>query len=196
MPQHFTDINDPELVQLIKNGAIGVIPTDTVYGLVAQASNPDAIKAHYAVKNRELAPGTMIGPSVQSFALLGFRQEQLDKVAHYWPAPLSVVLDAANVSDYLKHKRPALPVRIPDDAKLQTLLEQTGPLMTTSANRPGEPTSTSVDEAIAYFGDSVDFYVDGGNLGIRPPSTIVGFDETDQLVVYREGAFRTDQLYK
>lgn len=194
MSQHFTDINDPELVQLIKNGAIGVIPTDTVYGLVAQASNPDAIAAHYAVKNRELAPGTMIGPSVQSFAVLGFRQDQLDKVAHYWPAPLSVVLDASNVSDYLKHKRPALPVRIPADKKLQKLLEQTGPLMTTSANRPGEPTSTSVDEAIDYFGDAIDFYVDGGNLGVRPPSTIVGFDGSNLLVVYREGAVPASHL--
>lgn len=194
MTQHFADITDPELAQLIKNGAVGVIPTDTVYGLVAQASNPDAIAAHYSVKNRELAPGTMIGPSVQSFAVLGFPQTQLDKVAHYWPAPLSVVLDATNVSEYLKHKRPALPVRIPANASLLRLLEQTGPLMTTSANHPGEPTSTTVQEAVDYFGDTIDFYVDGGDLGVRPPSTIVGFDENNNIVVYREGAFPLSAL--
>lgn len=196
MPQHFTDVNDPKLVELLQDGAIGVIPTDTVYGLVARAKDPTAIAKHYAIKNRELAPGTMIGPSVESFAELGLRADQLAGISQYWPAPLSVVLDATNVPDYLKQKRPALPVRIPADDELMKLLQRVGPLMTTSANHPGEPTSTSIQEAIAYFGDSVDFYVDGGNLGVRPPSTIVGFDETDQLVVYREGAFRTDQLYK
>lgn len=194
MPQQFTDINDPDLQKLLLDGAIGVIPTDTVYGLVARAEDRVAVAKHYAIKNRELAPGTMIGPSIASFASLGLRTDQLGEVAHYWPAPLSVVLDATNVPDYLKHKRPALPVRIPADDKLMKLLQAVGPLMTTSANRPGEPTSTTVEEAIAYFGDSVDFYVDGGNLGVRPPSTIVGFDENDVLVVYREGAFPIDTL--
>lgn len=194
MSQHFTDINDPKLVELINSGAVGVIPTDTVYGLVAKASLPEAITAHYAVKNRELAPGTMIGPSVEAFEELGFSSRQLSRVAHYWPAPLSVVLNAADVPEYLKQKRPALPVRIPADEKVLKLLQATGPLMTTSANRSGEPTSTSVNEAIAYFGDLIDFYVDGGELGERPPSTIVGFDESGELTVFRAGAFPVDNL--
>jgi tRNA A37 threonylcarbamoyladenosine synthetase subunit TsaC/SUA5/YrdC len=60
--------------------------------------------------------------------------------------------------------------------------------MTTSANTPKSPTSRTIDEAIAYFGDEIDFYVDAGDLGARPPSTIVAF-EGNRLIVHREGAF-------
>ena len=194
MVQHFSDITDIRLVELLMDGAVGVIPTDTVYGLVARACDPVAVAKHYAIKQRELAPGTMIGPSGESFAALGLPMEQIERVARYWPAPLSVVLDARDAPSYLKQKRTALPVRIPASAGLMRLLERTGPLMTTSANRPGEPTSTTVDEAIAYFGDTVDFYVDGGNLGVRSPSTIVGFDDNGEIIVFRTGAFPTDQL--
>ena len=60
--------------------------------------------------------------------------------------------------------------------------------MTTSANAPKQPTSTSVKMAMDYFGDSIDFYVDGGDLSGRPPSTIIGFDDVGAIIIYRQGA--------
>ena len=60
--------------------------------------------------------------------------------------------------------------------------------MTSSANKPGEPTATDISGAMAYFGDSVDFYVDAGDLGIRPPSTIIEFDKTGNIIIHRQGA--------
>ena len=186
--KHFTDLNDPELIQLINKGAIGVIPTDTVYGLVAQATNKIAVEKLYQTKRRELPPGTMIGTSVDSFVTLGFDRTHLNRAAHYWPASLSVVLDASFVPNYLKQGRDTLPVRIPASTPLVALLSQTGPLMTTSANAPKQPTSTSIKMAVDYFGNEVDFYVDGGDLSDRPPSTIIGFDSTSKVVVYRQGA--------
>lgn len=188
MARHFTSLDDPELVELLLSGAVGVIPTDTVYGLVAKASSEAAVTKLYSTKQRELAPGTMIGADVQHFASLGFDTSQLQRVTRHWPAPLSVVLDAANVPSYLKHLRTALPVRIPDHPALAALLSATGPLMTTSANAPKQPTSTSLKMAIEYFGDEIDFYVDGGDLSGRPPSTIIGFDESGEIIVYRQGA--------
>lgn len=68
------------------------------------------------------------------------------------------------------------------------LLEQTGALMTSSANPPGQPTATSIEAAKQYFGESVDFYVDVGDLSDRPPSTIIGFGNNNQIVVHRHGA--------
>jgi L-threonylcarbamoyladenylate synthase len=188
MAKHFSRVDDPELVSLIRQGAVGIIPTDTVYGLVAQASNDQAVRKLYATKSRELPPGTMIGATIESFADLGFDHAQLTQVARYWPAGLSVVLDATNIPAYLKQNREALPVRIPNAANLTSLLSQTGPLMTTSANAPKQPTSTSIQMAVDYFGDEVDFYVDGGDLSGRPPSTIIGFDSSGGIIVYRQGA--------
>lgn len=173
---------------MINAGAIGVIPTDTVYGLVGRASKKRAIEKLYQVKEREHKAGTTIGASIYQFQQLGFPYPPLAIANHYWPASLSVVINATNVADYLKADRKALPLRIPDSSKLLQLLEKTGPLMTTSANLPGKPTATNIKSAMAYFGDSVDFYVDAGELGNRTPSTIIGFGKDNQIIVYRQGA--------
>ena len=193
MALFFTSVSDPKVAELLRNGAVGIIPTDTVYGLVAKATHEDAVLRLYKVKEREQAPGTMIGPSVEAFGELGFPMPHLERVATHWPAPLSVVLDASEIPDYLKQTRTSLPVRIPNHPDLLELLAYTGPLMTTSANTPKAPTSRTIDEAVAYFGDEIDFYVDAGDLGERPPSTIVGYDG-DELVIYREGAFDSSNL--
>ncbi len=188
MSQLFTTINDPKLAALLRHGGTGVLPTDTVYGLVAQAQNATAIAKMYSLKQRKLQPGTLIAASVDDLVQLGFLKAQVMKAAPYWPASLSVVLDAAAVPEYLKRDRTSLAVRIPNDASLLKLLQKTGPLMTTSANAPKQPTATTIKAAQDYFGDDVDFYVDAGDLGIRPPSTIVGFRDDGSIEVFREGA--------
>ncbi len=187
-PKVFTSVSDPELAAMITRGAIGVIPTDTVYGLVAQANNQAAIKKMYSVKKREHQAGTTIGASIDQFVALGFPTAPLLAAQQYWPASLSVVVNAASVPHYLKIERTALPVRIPSPPDLLTLLRQTGALMTSSANKPGEPTATNIKAAMDYFGDSVDFYVDAGDLGNRPPSTIIEFGPNHQLIIHRQGA--------
>ena len=188
MTQYFSSLEDQNLIDLITNGAVGVLPTDTVYGLVAAVRSPQAVTKLYATKPRELAPGTIIAASVDDLASVGFRLDQLQQVEHYWPASLSVVLDASDINAEVKQARLDLPVRIPNSPALANLLRQTGPLMTTSANAPKQPTSTSVAMAETYFGNSVDYYVDGGDLSNRPPSTIIGIKPDNSIEIYRQGA--------
>ncbi len=188
MSIHSDTLKDSAFLDNLMGDGVGVIPTDTVYGLVARIDSPKAIEKLYQVKSRAAAPGTIIAASVNDLEKIGFSKHQLSTVASYWPAPLSVVLDASHVPNYVKHVRTDLPVRIPDVPALRTLLKKTGPLMTTSANAPGEPTSGTIDDAVNYFGDEVDFYVDGGDLRGNPPSTIIGFDPVGKIIVYREGA--------
>jgi L-threonylcarbamoyladenylate synthase len=193
MTQYFSSLNDQTLVELIKNGAVGVLPSDTVYGLMAAIRHPEAVKKLYATKPRELAPGTIIAASIEDLASVGFKLDQLKQVEHFWPASLSVVLDASDINTDVKQARVDLPVRIPDSPELSQLLKQTGPLMTTSANAPKQPTSTSVAMAKMYFGDSVDYYVDGGDLSHRPPSTIIGIKPDGSIEIYRQGAVDINQ---
>lgn len=188
----FQDVNDPVLVEMILDGAVGILPTDTVYGLVAKANLKSAVDRLYQIKPRHLQPGTIIGASIDTFRDLGFHEDVLGRCLSYWPDSISVVLNATHVETYLKKRRDALPVRIPKAQKLTKLLQQTGALMTTSANAPGAPTATNIHTAMKYFGDEVDFYVDVGELGERPPSTIIGFDDNGSVVVYREGAVKLD----
>lgn len=194
MSQLFTSVNNDELVSILKSGGIGVLPTDTVYGLVARASDPAAIKKLYDAKKRISQPGTLIASSIDDLAKLGLDTSQLSLVARFWPGQVSVVVNAAGVAAYLKQMRRSLAVRIPDNSALLQLLVQTGPLMTTSANAPGEPTATTIAEAKAYFGDKIDFYVDGDTTIGDRPSTIIGFDENSRITVFRRGVVDIDKL--
>lgn len=176
-----------KLVKKIKAGAVGVIPTDTVYGVVASASNPAAVERLYKLKSRENKPGTVIAASIDQLVELGIKRRYLKAVEQFWPGPVSV--EIPHQLDYLHQSTGRQAFRIPDDKELLELLQRTGPLQTTSANLPGEPPATTVAEAKEYFGDSVDFYVDGGDLSGRKPSTIIKVVD-DAIEVIREGAVK------
>ena len=94
----------------------------------------------------------------------------------------------------MREERGSLAVRIPENEALRSLLRETGPLMTTSANKHGGKTAATIAEAQRIFGDSVDFYVDGGDLSNRPPSTIITVDAHGVITVLREGAVPVQSL--
>ncbi len=188
MAIHLTSLTDPRLAEIIRGGGVGIIPTDTVYGLVGSATNKTAIEKLYTLKSRERQPGTTIGASVDQLRTLGFPDHMLVIAHRYWPNAISVEMTTELLPDYLKAGQTRMAARIPNHPDLLELLAHTGPLMTTSANTPKAPTSRTIDEAVAYFGNEVDFYVDAGDLGERPPSTIIGFGDDDQIIVYRAGA--------
>jgi L-threonylcarbamoyladenylate synthase len=180
-----------EAVKILRDGGVGVMPTDTVYGLVARAADKAAVARLYGLKRRERKPGTLIAASVEQLLELGAAEADLRVVERFWPASLSVVVELGKEFGYLQQGLDDLPVRVPGDEGLRRVLERTGPLATTSANQPGEPTAESVAEAWDYFGDGVDFYVDGGELKGRAPSTIVRV-MGGRVEVLREGAVKVD----
>lgn len=183
---------DEATQQLLKPGVIGVIPTDTVYGLAARAEDQAAVGRLYELKKRDQKPGTIIAASIEDLEKLGLKHRYLKAVEQYWPGAVSVVIPAANPElKYLHQGKMTLAVRIPKDKKLQDLLKQTGPLVTSSANQPGESPAATVQQAKAYFGDQVDFYDDGGNLTGREPSTIIRIID-DAVEVLRQGAVKID----
>ncbi len=192
MARIFTSLSDSEVVELLKNGAVGVIPTDTIYGLVCAASHESAVGRLYDIKHRARQPGTTIAASVEQLQALGFPLRSLRAVEHLWPNALSVEMPARSVPTYLSTGELTMAVRIPADEGLRGLLAQTGPLMTTSANHPAEPAATDIAGARRYFGDNVDFYVDAGDLGVRPPSTIIRIID-DAIDIIREGAVKIDE---
>lgn len=173
--------------KLQQRGAVGVIPTDTVYGVVARAADQEAVARLYALKHREGKPGTIIAANLEQLEALGLKHRYLKAVEQYWPGPLSVVIPCGLDLQYLHQGKLSLAVRLPDNQDIQALLLQTGPLLTSSANHPGEPTSINVDQAKEYFGDEVDFYVDGGDLSDYQPSTIIRIVD-DAVEVLRQGA--------
>lgn len=174
--------------------AVIVLPTDTVYGLVAKAADKPAVERLYALKERVHKPGTVVAADIEQLVDLGITRRYLKSVEQYWPGPVSVIIPVSNPKlDYLTSGVHSLAVRLPDNKPLLALLKQTGPLMTTSANLPGRPVASTIDQARAYFHDQVDAYIDVGPLEGHQPSTIIRVID-DAVEVVRQGAIeiRTD----
>jgi L-threonylcarbamoyladenylate synthase len=181
-----------QAIDILQAGGVGVLPTDTVYGLVARAANPKAVARLYALKHREHKPGTIIAANVEQLVELGIHKRYLTAVQHLWPNPLSIVIPVGEDLTYLHQGLRSLPFRIPADPAFRKLLEASGPLISSSANQPGKPPANTVAEAEAYFGDAADFYVDGGDLSGREPSTVIRVVD-DAIEVLRPGALKIDE---
>jgi len=168
-----------------------IVPTDTVYGVVARAADPIAVQRLYELKNRVKKPGTVIAASIDQLVELGIPRRYLTAVADYWPNPISVIVPSTPELDYLDQGVETLAVRIPSDEQFRALLELTGPLMTSSANQPGESEATNIQEAQVYFGERIGLYVDGGTRDGAPSTVIRVID--DAVEVLRQGAIKISE---
>lgn len=177
-------------ITMLNQGSVGVMPTDTVYGLVARAYDKKAVARLYGLKHREHKPGSIITSSINQVLALGAPREDIDKVKQWWPGPLSVVLPVSDQLDYLHQGLEDIAIRVVAPTWLQAILEQTGPLLTSSANLPGRPSSISAKEAWEYFHETVDFYVDGGELSTeRTSSTIIKLVD-NEVQILRQGIIK------
>lgn len=157
-------LNDPELSRILLSGGIGVLRTDTLYGVVASAANEAAVERVFALKGRDdnKSPIVLIANKSQLFDAVDSASEKI--LSNVWPGPVSVIIPAVHAPDWIQRGNQSVAYRLPDDSRLQQLLTSTGPLIAPSANPQGQPPAMTIQEAIKYFGDSVDFYVDGGQV--------------------------------
>ena len=183
--------------EAVRRGEVVVLPTDTVYGVGADAFSPDAVAAVLAAKGRgrEMPPPVLV-PNPRTVdglatAVPGYARELIKA---FWPGPLTLVLLAQSSLMWdLGDTNGTVALRMPEDDVALALLDAVGPMAVTSANLTGQPAATSVTEAAAQLGAAVSIYLDAGPTGGNQPSTIV--DCTGETpVVLREGAITPDQL--
>lgn len=160
----------------LRRGELVVMPTDTVYGLAADAFTPAAVAALVAAKGRTLAsPPPVLIPDLATLDALAESVPDAVRalVAELWPGPLTVILAARSSLDWeLGDTRGTVALRLPDDPVALQLLKDSGPLAVSSANRTGEAPVTSGAEAMAALGDDVAVVLDAGARG-GVASTIV-----------------------
>jgi L-threonylcarbamoyladenylate synthase len=190
-----TDLSIPlatidKAITILQASGVGVMPTDTVYGLVARAQDEQAVTRLYALKKRENKPGTIIAANTDQLLELGVDHALINEVKQWWPNPLSVILPLPDTFAYLHQNVGDIAVRVVADESVRKVLQKTGPLVTSSANHPGKPGATTIEEAWQYFKDTVDFYVDGGNLDGRASSTIIRITDNNTIEILRQGAFQ------
>ncbi len=179
------------IVSVLKRGGLGVIPTDTLYGVVASAQNKKAVARLYHLRRKtEGKPFIILISSVSELVDFGvtlslFEKEILKKV---WPGKVSVVFPCPQKKfSYLHLGTQSLAFRFPRASKLISLLKKTGPLLAPSANPEGKPPATTITEAKNYFGSAVDFYVSAGKKREGKPSTLISFPE-GKLKILRQGS--------
>ncbi len=178
MSKFMFDQLSSESLQSLKNGGVGVIPTDTVYGIVTQVNNPESVKRLYLLKSRDCNPGTIIASNKKQIADMGVAPRYVKMASVFWPNPISVVVPVGDSLSYIHLGKKSLAFRIVADPEIARLLDITGPLLTSSANHPGQKVADTINEARDYFGNLVDFYIDGGDLSGALASTIMKIDET------------------
>lgn len=176
--------------QKIKKGGVGVVPTDTIYGLVGSAFSKKAVSRIFKLKKRDTKkPLIVLIASTKDLALFRVKttREQKNVLQKVWPGKVSVVMPVPHKKFlYLHRGTNAIAFRVPHNKTMQALLVRTGPLVAPSANiEGGEPAKTKT-EAYKVFGDAADFYIAGGRKDGQP-STLVAFD-THGLRVLRKGA--------
>ena len=185
----------------IGRGDLVVVPTDTVYGLAADAFNPEAVQRLIDAKGRtRQSPPPVLLPGIPTLDALAesVPDEARALVAEFWPGGLTIILPARQSLTWdLGETRGTVALRMPDHRLALELLSETGPLAVSSANLTGQPPATSAADAERMLGDSVAVYLDGGPAG-TVPSTIVdatGLGAPEgKLRIVRQGAIAADDI--
>jgi L-threonylcarbamoyladenylate synthase len=173
------------IVKTLVGGGIAVIPTDTIYGIVALAKDQGAIEKIYQIKGRDSnKPFIILISNATQLADFGVTldKEQSCATQKYWPGPYTLVFKTSKKLKYLSRGSRTLAFRIPKNNFMQNLIADIGPIVAPSANRQGMPPAKTILEAKGYFGTKVDAYQDGGEL-TNPPSTIIDLSNKTPKII-------------
>lgn len=211
------NINEESLqmaAQIINEGGVIVVPTDTVYGVACDPFNEAAVAKIYELKRR---------PRTKALQILMSGVEDLEKLGLYLPSPLDILgkkflpggyspiarakkdsvasrlatLCKTNETDEKSQATQATQgVRVPDCPELMQILRVTGPLAASSANRSGNESADSVEEAFEAFGNEIPLYLNAGPTRSHVASTVVGADSSDKdgIVILREGVISEREI--
>lgn len=181
----------------IQRGELVVLPTDTVYGVAADAFDPAAVKALLSAKGRgrEMPPPVLVSAATTIDALaVRVPAYARTLVEEFWPGPLTLVCHQQTSLQWdLGETRGTVAIRMPDHDLARELLERTGPLAVSSANSTGLPAATDAEQAERMLGEHVAVVVDAGESPGGEASTIV--DVTGQQGrILRRGALSLEAL--
>jgi len=181
----------------LRRGELVVIPTDTVYGIAAEAFDPVAVDGLLKAKGRgrDMPPPVLVGTVRAAMALvMDFGDAGKDLIDEFWPGGLTLVCRSSPTLVWdLGDTKGTVAVRMPLHPVALGLLKKTGPLAVSSANVSGRPAATTCDEAMAQLGDSVAVYLDGGPGPGEGPSTIVDLTGTVPRLL-RPGVIPAERL--
>jgi tRNA threonylcarbamoyl adenosine modification protein (Sua5/YciO/YrdC/YwlC family) len=186
-----------QAVAALQRGELVVLPTDTVYGVAADAFSPPAVERLLAAKGRgrDMPVPVLVGDARGLHGLAADVTEQMQALVDaHWPGPLTIIVPAApSLAWDLGETRGTVAVRMPQHPVALDVLSSTGPLAVSSANRTGHPPPATADEAERQLGAAVAVYLEAGSSGEAVASTIVDLTG-ERPVVRRAGALPVELL--
>jgi L-threonylcarbamoyladenylate synthase len=185
-----------KVVQVLREGGIVCAPTDTIYGLLADAGNRRAVERLYEFRRPSGRPFIVLIPEVEDALNFDIRMPRLG--FPLLSLGLTVIFQKrTTIPTYLTRWRKSLALRVPIQGTFITKLMRKfgGPLVAPSANPEGMPPARDVKEAMDYFGDEIDLYVRGAKLEGKP-STIVKFVSDKAIKIVREGNVPKEEVFK
>jgi L-threonylcarbamoyladenylate synthase len=186
-----------DAASVVRRGELVVLPTDTVYGIGADAFTPSAVNALLDAKGRgrDMPVPVLVGTVRAANALVeGLGTYGQDLADAFWPGPLTLILRAnRSLSWDLGDTKGTVAVRMPLHPVALELLKETGPMAVSSANRSGAAPATTAAEAEEQLGESVAVYLDGGPCADNVPSTILDLTTAVPRIL-RKGAIPADKL--
>ncbi|MBX4190744.1 threonylcarbamoyl-AMP synthase [Candidatus Saccharibacteria bacterium] len=186
---YVTDSFDDEVIALLQKGGVGLMPTDTIYGLSCIALNKASVETIHKIKRRDKTkPFVVLISKIEQLNDLGIITTDAAPALRYWPGKLTLICPALKAPGWLQMSTGALAIRQPDHPKLRELIDKVGPIVSTSVNLAGRKPAVSIAEAREYFGDKLDFYVNAGKF-VGQPSTIVK-SSFKGLEIIRPGAVK------
>ena len=186
-----------QAIEILARGELVAFPTDTVYGLGADAFNDQAVRNLYLAKSRSLEKAIpVLVANLEQFVDIVDRTTlpAMRLVEQFWPGPLTIVLrHASDLADSISAYG-TVGVRIPDHPIAQELIRAAGPLAVTSANRSGDPEASTAEEIETNMGAQVDLIVDGGRTPGGQPSTVVDCTQ-DPPRILRVGPISEEEIH-
>jgi len=184
------------IIPSLRAGGVGILPTDTIYGIVGSALQKKTVERIYRLRKRNpRKPMIVLVADIRDLAQFGVSPNARAKniLRKIWPDKVSVIMPIASSPAlkkfrYLHRGTKTLAFRMPKPAWLRALLKATGPLVAPSANFEGKTPAKDIKAAKRFFGDRVDFYIDTGKLVARP-STLIAIKE-GKVEVLRRGAVK------
>ncbi len=178
------------IIKILKEGGIGVLPTDTIYGLVGRALSEKTVARMYEARKRNPEkPFIILIGGIADLGLFGISEnsEEVKLAEKSWPGKVSIILPCDNPKfEYLHRGTKTLAFRLPDYPELLEILKETGPLVAPSANHEGKVPALTIQEAENYFKNDIDFYEDGGTMESEP-STLLKITG-GEIIIIRNGA--------
>lgn len=186
-----------ECARVVRDEGLLVIPTDTVYGIAADAFSPQGVAKLLQAKGRgrDMPPPVLV-PRAETVMGLAEAVDSsvMELTARFWPGPLTIICNAQPSLHWdLGDTHGTVGLRMPDHADTLALLSKVGPLAVSSANLSGEPAAVNVEQAQNMLGDRVDIFLDGGEAPGGQSSTIIDMSGSVPRVL-REGPISFDEL--